>query len=407
MSLVEDIVKNIKMLSDVDCRGRRVFVRVDFNVPQDDRGNVTDDARIVAALPTIQYLVQNHAKVILASHLGRPKGERVNKYSLQNVATVLAKYLGQPVLFVPDCIGQEVENAVNKMADGSVILLENLRFYKEETSNDLEFSQKLASLAEIYVNDAFGSAHRAHASTEGITHFVDTCVAGYLMERELTFLGEKISHAQHPFVVILGGAKVSDKIQVIDNLLEKSDVMLIGGAMAYTFLSAMGKNVGNSLVEHDKVAIAQQALEKASKLGVKFIIPVDHVVTTNLNIDTHEVSECKISDDDIPDGYVGVDIGPKTIELFSQELRHAKTILWNGPMGIFEISDTSRGTFAIAEAVAQSTALSIIGGGDSSKAIKESGFADKVTFVSTGGGASLEYLEGAPLPGVEALMIER
>lgn len=404
---MEDIVQNIKTLSDVDCRGRRVFVRVDFNVPQDDRGNVTDDARILAALPTIQYLVENKAKVILASHLGRPKGERINKYSLQNVATVLAKHLGRPVSFVQDCIGKEVENAVNKMADGSVILLENLRFYKEETNNDSEFAQKLASLAEIYVNDAFGSAHRAHASTEGITHFIDTCVAGFLMERELTFLGEKVANAQRPFVVILGGAKVSDKIQVIDNLLDKSDVMLIGGAMAYTFLSAMGKNVGNSLVEHDKIEIARQALEKASKLGVKFIVPVDHVVTTKLNTDTREIADCNVVDEEIPDGCIGVDIGPKTIELFSKELQHAKTVLWNGPMGIFEISDTAKGTFAIAEAVAKSTALSIIGGGDSSKAIKESGFADKVTFVSTGGGASLEYLEGTSLPGVEALRIKR
>lgn len=400
-------MQNIRTLSDVNCQGRRVFVRVDFNVPQDDRGNVTDDARILAALPTIQYLVHNKAKVILASHLGRPNGERVNKYSLQNVATVLAKHLGQPVLFVPDCIGQEVENVVNKMADGSVILLENLRFYKEETNNDPKFAQNLANLAEIYVNDAFGSAHRAHASTEGITHFIGTCVAGFLMERELTFLGEKVANAQHPFVVILGGAKVSDKIQVIDNLLDKADVMLIGGAMAYTFLSAMGKNVGNSLVEYDKIDIARQALQKASKLGVKFIVPVDHVVATKLGDDMLGVEGCQVVDGDIPDGFIGVDIGPKTIELFSKELQHAKTILWNGPMGIFEISDTAKGTFAIAESVSHSSALSIIGGGDSSKAIKESGFADKVTFISTGGGASLEYLEGTPLPGVEALRIKR
>jgi 3-phosphoglycerate kinase len=398
------IVQRIKTLSNISCRGKRVFVRVDFNVPIDDRGNVLDDSRIVASLPTIQYLIQNGAKVILASHLGRPKGEVVAKYSLSNVAVVLAKHIGQPVLFLPDCVGQEVLTEVAKMLDGSVILLENLRFHKEETANDKNFSKQLASLADIYVNDAFGSAHRAHASTEGITHFVQQSAAGFLMEKELEFLGTKIVEAKHPFVVILGGAKVSDKIKVIDNLLEKADIMLIGGAMAYTFLAAGGHATGSSMVETDKIQVARDAIQKTKEIGTKLLLPVDHVVTSALNTETKTMDPTSYSELDIPEGKFGVDIGPKTIAFFGEEIKGASTILWNGPMGIFEIQQSSAGTFAIAKHVAESDALSIIGGGDSGKAVKESGYANKVSFISTGGGASLEFLGGDILPGVAALM---
>lgn len=398
------IVQKVKTLSDISCRGKRVFVRVDFNVPIDDRGNVLDDSRIVAALPTIRYLIQNSARIILASHLGRPKGEMVAKYSLRNVASVLAKYIGQPVLFLTDCVGEEVLAEVTKMIEGRVILLENLRFHKEETANDEEFSKQLASLADIYVNDAFGSAHRAHASTEGITRFVQESVAGFLMEKELQFLGTKIAEAKHPFLVILGGAKVSDKIKVIDNLLKKADTMLIGGAMAYTFLAANGNATGSSMVEMDNIQTAKNAIQKAKETEIKLLLPIDHVVTSTLNTKTNTIDSTSYAELDIPDGKIGVDIGPQTIELFGKEIKAASTILWNGPMGVFEIQQSSIGTFTIAKLVAESNAMSIIGGGDSAKAIKESGYADKVSFVSTGGGASLEFLGGDVLPGVEALM---
>ena len=394
-------MQKIKTIADVPCEGKRVFVRVDFNVPLDERGGISDDTRIVAALPTIKYLMQNNAKIILASHLGRPKGEKNLKYSLQGVASALAKYVEQPVLFLPDCIGDEVTHAVNQMSDGNIILLENLRFYNEETENDPEFARKLASLADIYVNDAFGTAHRAHASTEGITKFVKTSVAGFLIEKELDFLGEKVSNPQHPFVVILGGAKVSDKIKVINNLLDKCDTMLIGGAMAYTFLTTMGFNIGKSLVENDKLDMAKAAIEKAKKIGVKLLLPIDHVVSDIFNTDNMTLGKISVSENKI-DG-IGVDIGPKTVNLYRKEILSAKTVLWNGPMGIFEIPEASDGTFGIAAAVADSDALSIIGGGDSIKALKKSGHLNDVTFVSTGGGASLEFLEGAPLPGIEAL----
>jgi 3-phosphoglycerate kinase len=397
-------MRKVKTVADVPCESKKVFVRVDFNVPLDERGNVTDDSRVVAALPTIKYLMQHNAKVILASHLGRPKGERVSKYSLQNVALLLARYLGQPVLFLPDCIGEEVARAVDKMADGSVVLLENLRFYKEETDNDIEFSRKLAAAADIYVNDAFGSAHRAHASTEGITKFVKTNVAGFLMEKELDFLGTKVANPERPFVVILGGAKVSDKIKVIDSLLNKANTMLIGGAMAYTFLVAKGVSVGASLVEEEKLPVAEQAIRKAEQLGVKLLLPVDHIVAESFNPENMTVDSVSSSDANIEAGKIGIDIGARTVEVFRNEIVTAKTVLWNGPMGIFEIKEAASGTFAIAEAVSKSGATSIIGGGDSSKAIKESGFAEEVSFISTGGGASLEFLEGATLPGVEALM---
>lgn len=396
-------MRKVKTIKDIQCAGKKVFVRVDFNVPLNDRGEVADDSRIVAALPTIKFLVEKSAKVTLASHLGRPKGEKNEKYSLKNVAATLEKLLGRNVKFLPDCIGEDVKNYVDGMSDGDVVLLENLRFYKEETENNPGFSKKLASLADIYVNDAFGTAHRAHASTEGITKFVDQKVAGFLMSKELEFLGDKVSNAESPFVVILGGAKVSDKINVINNLLDKADIMLIGGAMSYTFLAAIGNKVGSSLVEADKFSVATDAIKKAKELGVKLMLPIDHVVTSNFDKEKMVVGNVRTADLDIPEGEVGVDIGPKTVELYRKEISKAKTILWNGPMGIFEIKQASAGTFFIAEAIAKSGAMSIIGGGDSSKAIKDSGFADDVSFISTGGGASLEFLEGTPLPGVEAL----
>ena len=396
-------MRKVKTIKDIQCVGKKVFVRVDFNVPLNDRGEVADDSRIVAALPTIKFLVEKRAKVILASHLGRPKGEKNEKYSLKNVAATLEKLLGHNVKFLPDCIGEDVKNYVDGMSDGDVVLLENLRFYKEETENDPDFSKKLASLADIYVNDAFGTAHRAHASTEGITKFVDQKVAGFLMSKELEFLGDKVSNAESPFVVILGGAKVSDKINVINNLLNKADIMLIGGAMSYTFLAAIGNKVGSSLVEADKFSVATDAIKKAKELGVKLMLPIDHVVTSNFDKEKMVVGNVRTVDLDISDGDVGIDIGPKTVRLYDEEISKAKTILWNGPMGVFEIKQASAGTFSVAEAIAKSGAMSIIGGGDSSKAIKDSGFAADVSFISTGGGASLEFLEGTPLPGVEAL----
>ena len=322
-----DKVRKVKTIEDIQCTGKKVFVRVDFNVPLNDHGEVADDSRIVAALPTIKFLVEKSAKVILASHLGRPKGEKNEKYSLKNVATTLEKLLGHDVKFLPDCIGEDVKNYVDGMSDGDVVLLENLRFYKEETENDPDFSKKLASLADIYVNDAFGTAHRAHASTEGITKFVDQKVAGFLMAKELEFLGDKVANAESPFVVILGGAKVSDKINVINNLLDKADIMLIGGAMSYTFLAAIGNKVGSSLVEADKFSVATDAIKKAKGLGVKLMLPIDHVVTSNFDKEKMVVGNVRTVDLDIPDGEVGIDIGPKTVELYCKEISKAKTIL--------------------------------------------------------------------------------
>lgn len=391
-----------KTIKDINVAGKRVLVRVDFNVPVTD-GVITDDTRIVAALPTIQHLVEQGGRVILMSHLGRPKGRKVPEFSLAPVAKALGEKLGQPVAFADDCIGPTAENAADALRDGEVLLLENVRYYDGETNNNPEFAKMLSLLGEVYVNDAFGTAHRAHASTEGVTQYLDTCVCGYLIERELQFLGEKTSNPERPFVVILGGAKVSDKITVIDALLEKADRILIGGAMAYTFGLAKGDKTGNSLVEEDKVETAKAALEKAKAKGVDFLLPVDSLACNGLDFGAGTLGETKIMGTDIEDGWSGVDIGPKTIELYKQAVAEAKTVLWNGPMGIFEIKDSSVGTFAVAEAVAEGEALSIIGGGDSVKAIKKSGYAEKVSFMSTGGGASLEFLEGKALPGVVAL----
>jgi 3-phosphoglycerate kinase len=395
---------SVKTIKDVNLAGKRVFVRVDFNVPFDAQGNISDDTRIVGALPTIKHLVSQGAKVILASHLGRPKGEKNLKYTLAPVAKALSERLGQPVLFVPDCIGPEAEKAANELADGGVILLENARFYKGEEKNDPEFCQALAKLADAYVNDAFGTAHRAHATTEGITKYISgPKVSGFLIEKELDFLGEKTAKPARPFAVILGGAKVSDKITVIEALLEKCDTMLIGGAMAYTFALALGHKVGSSLNEPDKIETAKACLAKAKEKGVKFLLPVDNIITDKVDFAAGTVGEIKVCGEDIPDGWQGVDIGPKTVELYKAEAAKSKTILWNGPMGIFEIKECAKGTFAVAETVAEADAISIIGGGDSVKAIKKSGYGDKVSFISTGGGASLEFLEGKTLPGVAAL----
>ncbi|MDR2419705.1 MAG: phosphoglycerate kinase [Puniceicoccales bacterium] len=394
----------MKTVKDVSLSGKRVLVRVDFNVPLDEHGAIADTTRMVAALPTIRYLAQNGARIILVSHLGRPKGEKNPKYSLRSVAKVLETLLGQSILFCDDCLGEEVKRVTENLQDGEIALLENVRFYRGETDNDPAFARKLASCAEAYVNDAFGTAHRAHASTVGVTAHLSPCVAGFLIEKEITYLGDKISHPQRPLTVILGGAKVSDKISVIDALLEKADCMLIGGAMAYTFSAALGHAIGDSLVEMDKVDVALEAMAKAKRKNVQMLFPIDHVVSSHIDFPSRSVGDLKIvKEDEIPAGYSGVDIGPQTIELFGRQIVHSKTVLWNGPMGIFEIPSCNVGTFAIAKAIAGASLTSIVGGGDSIKAIHESGCAANISFMSTGGGASLEYLEGKVLPGIAAL----
>jgi phosphoglycerate kinase len=396
-------------LTQIDVKSKRVLVRVDFNVPLEERDGkqvVTDDTRIRETLPTINYLRDHGAKILLMSHLGRPKGKPVEKYSLRPVAARLEELLGQPVAFASDSVGKPAEEIAANLHDGGVTLLENVRFHPEEEKNDPAFAQALAMLGDIYVNDAFGSAHRAHASTEGVARIVPVAVAGFLMQKELRYLAQELEKPARPFVVVLGGAKVSDKITVIDRLLEKADVILIGGAMAYTFDLAKGRSVGKSLSEHDKVETARAALDKAKKLDVKFLLPVDSYIVEQIDFEKRTVSPGKFTapNGSIPDGCIGVDIGPETIKLFSDEIAKARTVFWNGPMGVFEIKDCAKGTFAIAEAIAaNSKAISIIGGGDSVKAVKKAKVADKITFISTGGGASLELLEGKELPGVAAL----
>lgn len=393
---------SIQTIKDVDFSGKRVLVRCDFNVPLKN-GVITDDSRIDAAIPTIQHLVDQSARVILCSHLGRPKGQQIAEMSLAPVAEALSSKMKLPVTFVEDCIGPEVEAEVAKIGEGEIALLENVRFYAAEEANGVEFATSLAELADAYVNDAFGTAHRAHASTHGVTQHLSPCVSGFLIEKELAYLGEKTANPERPFTVILGGAKVSDKIQVIDALLEKADTIIIGGAMAYTFALAEGRTIGESLSEPDYVETAKSALEKAKAKGVRFILPLDNLAVKDLDFGAGSFSDSKYFEGNIQDGWEGVDIGPKSIALFKEVVASAKTVLWNGPMGIFEIDACNKGTFAVAETVADSDGISIIGGGDSVKAIKMSGFSDSVTFMSTGGGASLEFLEGKVLPGVDAL----
>ncbi len=385
-----------KTIRDINVANKRVLVRVDFNVPQDKAGNITDDTRIRAALPTIQYLRDQGARVILCSHLGRPKGKVAEEFRLTPVAGRLSELLGAPVARTRDCIGPEVANAVAALKPGDVLLLENLRFYAQEEGNDPTFAQQLASVADIYVNDAFGTAHRAHASTEGVAHYLPA-VAGFLMERELNFLGKATAEPTRPYMAILGGAKVSDKIAVIENLLPKVDQLIVGGGMANTFFKAQGHEIGASLVEEDKVELARDLLKRGGK---KLLLPVDVVVADAFAADARHQT---VAVDKVPAGWRILDIGPRTVNKFAAALKKARTVVWNGPMGVFEFPAFAAGTVAIAKALAKSGATSIIGGGDSAAAVEQAGVADKITHISTGGGASLEFLEGKVLPGVAAL----
>lgn len=390
---------NKKTVKDIEVTGKRVFVRCDFNVPQDENGEITDNRRIVSALETIKYLIEKNAKVILCSHLGRPKGEFKKEFSLRPVAKELSKLLGQEVKLADDVIGESAQNLVSQMKEGEVILLENVRFHAEEEKNDAEFAKKLASLADIYVNDAFGTTHRAHASTAGIAAYLPA-VSGFLIEKEINFMGNALENPQRPFVAILGGAKVSDKIGVIDALLEKVDTLIIGGGMAYTFYKAQGYGVGKSICEEDKLDLAKELMEKAKQKGVNLLLPIDTVVGKEFKKDT----ESKVvAWTEIPDDWEGFDIGPETIKMFIEEVRKAKTVVWNGPLGLFEFEQFAVGTNAIAKELADSQAITIIGGGDSAAAVEKAGLSDKMSHVSTGGGASLQFLEGKTLPGIECL----
>ena len=385
-------------VDDINVAGKKVLVRCDFNVPLSD-GKITSDKRIVASLPTIKYLIKNGAKVILCSHLGRPKGEFKPEFSLAPVAARLSELLGQEVKMAKDVVGESAQSLAASLKDGEVMLLENVRFHKEETKNDPEFSKKLASLAELYVNDAFGSAHRAHSSTTGVADYLPSA-CGYLIQKEIEFMGNALANPKRPLVAILGGAKVSDKIGVITNLLDKCDTIIIGGGMAYTFMKALGYEIGTSLLEADRVDDAKAMMETAKAKGVKFIIPVDNKVGREYDPNTEAMV---ISSDNIPEGWMGLDIGPKTQALFADAIKGSGTVIWNGPMGVSEWENFAAGTIAVAKAVAESGAISIIGGGDSAAAVQKLGFADKMSHISTGGGASLEFLEGKELPGIVAL----
>ena len=388
-----------KTVEDVNVKGKRVLVRVDFNVPLQD-GKVADDKRITAALPTVKYLLEHGAKVILCSHLGRPKGERKMEFSLAPVAERLKELLpGVRISFAPDCIGQETEKMAGELREGEILLLENLRFHKEEEKNDPDFAKKLASLADIYVSDAFGTVHRAHASTAGVAQYLPA-VAGFLIGKELSVMGGALENPVRPFVAILGGAKVADKIGVITNLLNKCDTLIIGGGMAYTFFKALGYNIGNSLLDADSIELAKKLMLDADAKGVKMLLPVDTVVAREFKADAEYMT---VDSDRIPDGYMGMDIGEKTAKLFGEEIRKAGTVVWNGPMGVFEFDAFAKGTAAVAEACAECKGTTIIGGGDSASAVKKLGYADKMTHISTGGGASLEYLEGKELPGIAVI----
>ena len=393
---------NKKTVDDIQVKGKRVLVRCDFNVPMKD-GVITDENRIVAALPTIKKLIADGGKVILCSHLGKPKNGPEEKFSLAPVAKRLSELLGQEVVFADDdnVVGEKAKAAVAAMKDGDVVLLQNTRFRKEETKNGEEFSKELASLCDIYVNDAFGAAHRAHCSTVGVTQFVDTAVVGYLMEKEINFLGNAVNNPVRPFVAILGGSKVSDKINVINNLLNKVDTLIIGGGMAYTFMKAQGYEIGKSLLEEDKIDYAKEMMAKAEEKGVKLLLPVDTVCADAFAPDAKSQV---VKAGQIPDGWQGLDIGPETVKLYCDAVKDAGTVIWNGPMGVFEFPAFAKGTEAVAEALSQTSAITIIGGGDSAAAVQQLGYADKMTHISTGGGASLEFMEGKELPGVACLL---
>ena len=389
-----------KTVKDIDLKGKKVFVRCDFNVPMDENQNITDKRRIVAALPTIKYLLEQNCKVVLSSHLGRPKGEFKSEYSLAPVATELSRLLGQEVFMAKDVVGESAKTLAANLQEGQVMLLENVRFHKEETDNNLEFAKELANMAEVFVNDAFGTAHRAHASTEGVSHYLPS-VSGFLIEKELKFLGDSLNNPERPFVAILGGAKVSDKIGVIDSLLEKVDTLMIGGGMAYTFFKAQGYGVGGSLCEPDKCELALNLMEKAKSKGVKLLLPIDTKIGKEFKPDTESKT---VAWTEIPEEWEGFDIGEKTIEMFKNELKTAKTVVWNGPLGLFEFEQFAIGTNEIGKALAELDATTIIGGGDSAAAVEKAGLAEKMSHISTGGGASLEFLEGKKLPGVECLL---
>ena len=395
---------NKKSVDDINVKGKRVLVRCDFNVPLKD-GKITDENRLVAALPTIKKLIADGGKVILCSHLGKPKGEPKPDLSLAPVAVRLSELLGQPVKFAADneVVGPNAKAAVEAMKDGDVVLLQNTRYRAEETKNGEEFSKELASLADVFVNDAFGTAHRAHCSNVGVTKYIDTCVVGYLMNKEIEFLGNAVENPKRPFVAILGGAKVADKLNVINNLLEKCDTLIIGGGMAYTFLKAQGKEIGLSLVDNEKIDYCKEMLAKAEKLGKKLLLPVDSVTIKDFPNPIDAPVEVEVYDSDhLPADREGCDIGPKSAELFANEVKTAKTVVWNGPMGVFENPTLAAGTLAVAKALAETDATTIIGGGDSAAAVNQMGFGDKMSHISTGGGASLEFLEGKELPGVAA-----
>ncbi len=397
-------------IEDLDVRGKKVLIRVDFNVPLDDKQDITDDTRIRAALPTIKYVMDNGGKAILMSHLGRPKGQGNPEYSLEPVAKRLSELLNKNVNFANDCIGSRVQMMVGQLKEGDVLLLENLRFYPGEEKGDDSFARELASLGDVYIDDAFGTAHRAHASMVGVTKYIKQCAAGYLLKKEIDYLGQAVENPKRPFIAIMGGAKVSDKIKVIKNLIEKVDSILIGGAMAYTFLKVKGISVGSSRVEElieDKKGnkinvpnLVSEILKKAHARNVSILLPVDHVIGDKFGEDANVKV---VEEDKITAGWMGLDIGPKTVELFSVKIKEAKTVIWNGPMGVFEMEPFSKGTMAIARALSESDAISIVGGGDSVSAINKSGVSDKISHISTGGGASLEYLEGKELPGIAAL----
>jgi phosphoglycerate kinase len=390
-------------VEDINAKGKRVLMRVDFNVPLDEQQHITDDTRITASLPTIRYLIEKGARLVLMSHLGRPKGQPKAEMSLAPAATRVSELLGKPVRMLPDCVGEEVERAVAAMLDGDIVLLENLRFHPEEEKNDPGFAKALAKLGDVYVNDAFGTAHRAHASTEGVTHYFKQCAAGFLVQKEIQYLGDAVQNPRRPFVAILGGAKISGKIDVIQNLLAKVDALIVGGGMAYTFFKAEGLEIGHSLLEEDKIELAGEIMRRAKTSGADVVLPVDCVVADELSAD----AQTKVVDiESIPSDWQALDIGPKTVCLFKSKLAGAKTVIWNGPMGVFEIDKFAKGTKAVAQFLAEATrsgATTIIGGGDSAAAIASAGLGDQMTHISTGGGASLEYLEGKVLPGVAAL----